>query len=340
MSDHDEDDPESLLNRGRRRAEDTAGAAKLRLANLRQHSGPVDVAVRIYERDHQNFGSVLGSAVAFRFFLFLFSLVVLSVGVGVLVLGRGWFGEGLGDDLGLAQSLAAQVDEALNQNDSSGILLVLGGIAATAWAGRNLAITLTAASANAWRIPRPAGMTSARAVGVVIGLISAVMVFASVLRLVQDSAGLIVAATSFVAIFVAYSAVWFALTLVLPRATRDPSSLLPGAALTGVTFAGLGWVSQFYLEPRLDSGSEMLGGLGLTAVALGWLFLASRIMVASLVVNAVVYERYGSLLELLLSLPGLRRLRRYAWVRRLLEEDFSAAVDPGADLGGPAQTGP
>ena len=125
MSDHDEDDPESLLNRGRRRAEDTAGAAKLRLVNLRQHSSPVDVAVRIYERDHQNFGSVLGSAVAFRLFLFLFSLVVLSVGVGVLVLGRGWFGEGLGDDLGLAQSLAAQVDETLNQNDSSGILLVL-----------------------------------------------------------------------------------------------------------------------------------------------------------------------------------------------------------------------
>jgi uncharacterized BrkB/YihY/UPF0761 family membrane protein len=334
MSDPDESDPKNLLQRGRRRVEDAAGAATQRLTSLRQHSSAVDVAVRIFERDHQNFGSVLGSAVAFRLFLFLFSVVVLSVGTGVLVLGRGWFGESLGDDLGLAQSMAASVDEALNQGNSSGILLVLGGVVATAWAGRNLAITLTAASASAWRIPRPAGMTSARAVGVVIGLLSAIMVFASALRLVQDSAHLIVVATSIIAIFVAYSAAWFAMTLVLPRATRDPSSLLPGAALTGLTFAGLGWVSQFYLVPRLDSGSEMLGGLGLTAVALGWLFVASRIVVASLVVNAVVYERYGSLLDLLLSLPGLRLLHRYEWVRRLLEEDFSAPGDPDAHLGG------
>ncbi len=325
MSGPDENQPESLLSRGRRRAKALAGAAKLQLANVRQQNGPADVAVRIYERDHQNFGSVLGSAVAFRLFLFVFSLVVLSVGAGVLVLGSGLFGEGLGDDLGLAGSLATQVDEALSQNDSSGILLVLGGIAATAWAGRNLAITLTAASANAWRIPRPAGVTSVRAVGVIIGLVSAAMVFATVLRLVEDKAHLIIVATSIIAIFFAYSAVWFALTLVLPRATRDPSSLLPGAALTGLTFAGLGWVSQFYLVPRLNSGSEVLGGLGLTAVALGWLFFASRIMVASLVVNAVIYERYGSLLDLLLSLPGLRRLRRYEWVRRLLDRDFADA---------------
>jgi uncharacterized BrkB/YihY/UPF0761 family membrane protein len=107
---------------------------------------------------------------------------------------------------------------------------------------------------------------------------------------------------------------------VLPRATRDPTSLLPGAALTGVTFAGLSWISQFYLVPRLDTGSELLGGLGLTAVALGWLFIASRIMVAGLVVNAVLYEQYGSLLDLLLSLPVLRRLRRYQWIRQLLED--------------------
>jgi uncharacterized BrkB/YihY/UPF0761 family membrane protein len=221
----------------------------------------VDVAVRIYERDRENFGSVLGS-----------------------------------------------------------LLLVAGGVIATAWAGRNLAITLTAASANAWRIPRPGGMTSPRAVGVVIALLSAVLVFAGVLRLIHDSPHLILVATSIVAIFVAYAAAWFALTLVLPRATRDPTSLLPGAALTGVTFAGLSWISQFYLVPRLDTGSELLGGLGLTAVALGWLFIASRIMVAGLVVNAVLYEQYGSLLDLLLSLPVLRRLRRYQWIRQLLED--------------------
>jgi uncharacterized BrkB/YihY/UPF0761 family membrane protein len=340
MPDSGKKEPPRVLDRGKRRAGVAADSAKLWLANLRQRSGPVDVVVRIYERDHQTFGSVLGSAVAFRLFLFVFSLVVLSLGVGVLVLGRGWLGDGLGDDLGLAKSLAASVDDALSQSESSGILLALGGLVATLWAGRNLAITLTAASANAWRIPRPGGMTSARAVGVVIGLLSAVLVFASVLRLAQDSSHLLVVATSIMAIFVAYAAAWFALTLVLPRATRDPTSLLPGAALTGVTFAGLSWVSQFYLVPRLDTGSEVLGGVGLTAVALGWLFIASRIMVAGLVVNAVLYEQYGSLLDLLLSLPGLRRLRRYEWIRRLLQQDFSESGEPVDALRDPAMTDP
>lgn len=324
---------DGLVARSRRRALSHAESARLRLAEQRKRSGPLDAAVRIYERDHEYFGSVLGSAIAFRLFLFMFALIVLSVGAGVLVLGQGWFGDALSDDLGITGTIAAQVDEALRQGNSSGLLLVIGGLVTTAWAGRNLAVTLTAASATAWRIPRPAAITSARAVGVVVALVAAFMVVASVLRLVQGDADVIVVATSIVAVFAAYSMVWFALTLVLPRATRDPSSLLPGAVLTGATFAVLGWVSQFYLVPRLESGSEVLGGLGIAAVVLGWLFIASRIMVASLAVNAVLYERYGSLLDLLLALPGLRRLHGYRVVQWLLDAESSAEGDPKASSG-------
>ena len=324
MPDGDKHGSDGLLDRSRQRASAGLEEARLRLAAQRRKSGPVDVLVRIYERDRLTFGSVLGSAVAFRLFLFLFSLIVLTVGAAALVLGQGWFGEGLSDNLGLDGTLAVQVDDALERGESSGLLLVVGGVFGTAWAGRNLAITLTAASATAWGLPRPSGLTSVRAVGVVIGLVAAVAVLASILRLVQADAHVVVVATSIVTIFALYSLVWFALTLVLPRATRDPSSLLPGAALTGATFALLGWVSQFYLIPRLESGSELLGGMGVTAVALGWMFFASRIMVASLVVNAVLYERYGSFLDLLLSLPGLRRLGNLRAIRWLMESKASA----------------
>lgn len=327
MPHSDKKQSDGLLDRSRQKASAGLDAAKLRLASQRQASGPVDVLVRIYDRDHRAFGSVLGSAIAFRMFLFLFALIVLTVGAGVLVLGRGWFGDGLSDNLGVGGTLAVQVDDALSQTDSSGLLLVIGGIFGTVWAGRNLAITLTAASATAWRMRRPDGLTSVRAVGVVVGLVAAVAVLASVMRLVQADAHVVVVATSIVAIFASYSVVWFGLTLVLPRATRDPSSLLPGAALTGLTFVLLGWVSQFYLMPRLESGSELLGGLGTTAVALGWMFFASRVMVASLVVNAVLYERYGSFLDLLLSLPGLRRLGNLRVVRWLMEGKASAEAE-------------
>lgn len=326
-----------VATRTRERAVRLGASGRDWLDRRRSENGPIDLVVRIWERDHGSFGSVLGSAVAFRLFLFLFALIVLIVGLGALVLGQGWFGDGVADELGLTGAIADEVDDAFEEGKSAGWLLAIGGLVTTAWAGRNLAVTLTAASASAWRLARPPGMTSVRTVGVVIGLAGVVMVLASVLRLVKGTSNLVLIATSVTAVFLAYAGVWFALSLVLPRATRDPSSLLPGAALVGATFAALGWVSQFYLAPRLESSSELLGGLGIAAVALGWLFIASRIMVASLAVNAVLYERLGSLLEGLLSLPGLGRLRGRRPVRWLLEASESGSGAPaGAGAEPPA----
>jgi uncharacterized BrkB/YihY/UPF0761 family membrane protein len=302
MSESGENGRPGRLARGRERADQLAESARGWLARRRAAGGPLDVVARIWERDHENFGSVLGSAVAFRLFLFLFALIVLSVGAGALLLGQGWVGDGLADDLGITGTIATEVDEALREGESAGLLLVIGGLISTAWAGKNLAVTLAAASASAWRLTRPAGMTSVRTVGVVIAVIAVIAIVATVIRLVQDASGVI----------------------VLPRATRDPSALLPGALLVGAIFAALGWVSQFYLVPRLESGSEALGGIGIAGVILGWLFIASRIMVGSLAVNAVLYERLGSVLGLLLALPGLSRLRGYRVVDRLLDTDASS----------------
>ncbi len=292
------------------------------------------MAVRVYKRDHDNFGSVLGSAVAFRLFLFMFALVVFVVGVGAVLLGRGWVGDGVSGDLGLSGTLASEVDEALRRGESPGALLAIGGLLTTAWAGRNLAIALIAASASAWRVPRTAGFTPLRTVAVVIGLLVAVTIVGGVLHLVEGSGGVVLFATSVLAMLSAYSGIWFALTLVLPRATRDPTSLLPGAVVVGATFTLLGWVSQFYLLERLRSGSELLGGLGIAAVALGWLFIAGRVMVATLALNAVVYEQFGSLLEGLLKLRGFRRLRGTRAMRWLLEAQ-AVGVGAGAKAGPP-----
>ena len=110
-----------LLARGRERAEQLAESAGSELARRRSASRPLDLIARIWERDHDNFGSVLGSAVAFRLFLFLFALIVLGVGIGALVLGRGWVGDGLADDLGATGTIATEVDRALREGESGGL---------------------------------------------------------------------------------------------------------------------------------------------------------------------------------------------------------------------------
>ena len=42
---------------------------------------------------------------------------------------------------------------------------------------------------------------------------------------------------------------------------------------------------------KLDSASELYGGLGTAFVLLLWLYLVARLVVASAVVNATLYDR-------------------------------------------------
>ena len=60
--------------------------------------------------------------------------------------------------------------------------------------------------------------------------------------------------------------------MLLPRATTDPSALLPGARLVGLTLVGMQAVSQLYLPDRLSRASELYGAIGTTIVTLGWFF--------------------------------------------------------------------
>jgi uncharacterized BrkB/YihY/UPF0761 family membrane protein len=98
--------------------------------------------------------------------------------------------------------------------------------------------------------------------------------------------------------------------------------LLPGSALVGVTIAALQSVSQFYLPGHLARAGELYGTIGTTVVTLAWFFILGRVIALAMVLNAVVYERYGSVSRLVFSLPVLRSLaRRSARLRRFFALD-------------------
>jgi hypothetical protein len=87
----------------------------------------------------------------------------------------------------------------------------------------------------------------------------------------------------------------------------------------------------------------MSGTLGVSVAALGYMFLIGRLMVSSLILDALVYDRIGSVSELLFALPGLRRLPvRFPRLARYFDlghEGSSAAADGAGDeagAGGPA----
>jgi uncharacterized BrkB/YihY/UPF0761 family membrane protein len=126
---------------------------------------------------------------------------------------------------------------------------------------------------------------------------------------------------------------WLALSMMLPRVTVDPGALLPGSLLVALIITVMHAVSEFYLPDRLSRASQLYGAIGTTIVTLGWFFILGRGIVLAMELNAAIYERYGSVSQVMFSLPVFRILaRRSARVRRFRSE----AQSPQA----PAPAGP
>ena len=85
--------------------------ATAELAARRERHVLVELGVKLYERDRDSFGSVLGSAIAMRLFLFTASLSVAAVGLVNLVTRGNGMG-GVMTSAGITGQVASQVDAA------------------------------------------------------------------------------------------------------------------------------------------------------------------------------------------------------------------------------------
>jgi uncharacterized BrkB/YihY/UPF0761 family membrane protein len=308
-----------LVNRGRTRLTGEQERLK-RLAAKHEHRPLIDVAQRIYRRDRESAGTVVGSAVAFRLFLFFVPLLLFLVGlVGIIAT---WVdAEEVHEQTGITGGLADQIDAALSQPDSSRWIATILGLFGMASAGRALSKVLVSASCLAWRLPVRA-RASLRIVGGIVGLVAGIGLVAVIVNRIRADLGLAATGLSFLAAVVVYGLAWLALSMILPRATNDPGALLPGAVLVGLTIAGMQAVSQLYLPNRMGQASELYGAIGTTIVTLGWFFILGRAMVLAMALNAVIHERFGTISQAVFSLPVLRVLpRKSRWIRRFFDLD-------------------
>jgi len=119
---------------------------------------------------------------------------------------------------------------------------------------------------------------------------------------------------------IVYVLAWLGISMLLPRATRDPGALLPGAAVVGLTLDVMHAVSELYIPDNLDRASQLYGAIGSTIVILGWFFILGRAITFANELNAVVYERFGSITTRVFALPVLRVLaRKSGRVRKLFD---------------------
>jgi uncharacterized BrkB/YihY/UPF0761 family membrane protein len=287
----------------------------------------VDLALRIVERDREAAGTVVGSAVAFRLFLFFVPMLLFIVGIA------GFLSSLITSDdvneAGITGSVATQIETALEQRGSGRWIAAGIGLFGMASTGRTLSKALVQVSCLNWRLP-VSKRAPVRVVGGVVGLIVGIGLVSVIINRVRQELGFGVMSVSFVVAFAVYALAWILMSMLLPRATSDPGALLPGAVLVGLTVTALQLVSQVYLPGRFERASELYGAIGVTIVVLGWFFILGRVIVLSMTVNATVYERFGSISQVVFGLPVLRTLpRRWPWFRRFFQLDHEP-VEPSA----------
>jgi uncharacterized BrkB/YihY/UPF0761 family membrane protein len=310
----------------RRAVADGARAAE-RLLERHRRRPLIDLGLRIYERDRDMAGTVVGSAVAFRLFLFFVPLLLFVAGV-VGFLGA-YVDTGDVSEAGISGGLASQIGTALSQPESTRWAAVGIGALGMLTTGRSLSKTMVAASCLAWQVPvRP--RASVKLTGYIVGLMTGVALVAVLVNRVRAELGVAVTGMSFVVAIGLYTVAWGVVLAVVPRRSKDPASLLPGALLLALVLVGMQAVSQLYLPRRFDRASELYGAIGTTIVTLGWFFILGRAIVLAMAVNAAVFERFGTLSDVVSSLPGVRALvRRSPRLRRTLEPYRKAPEDDG-----------
>jgi uncharacterized BrkB/YihY/UPF0761 family membrane protein len=302
------------------------GVASERAATVKQQlerfqGRPVGAfVIRVWERDGVAAGNLLGSALAFRLFLFFLPLVLFVVGL-VGVAASLIDAEMMIETASVSGALAAQVHSAFEQSNTAAWLAIASGLFGMATGGRALTRALLGASALAWQTPARRRAT-VRVIGTVVGLFVSLALMAALVGKVRAASGVAVTSLSLLGASAVYAVAWLLIAQALPRATTDPGANIPGAVLVGGSLAGLQGVTQLVLPGQISSASQLYGAIGSTIAILGWFFILGRVMVFSFVLNAVVFERLGSVSSFVFGLPVLRALpRRFAVVARFFDLD-------------------
>jgi uncharacterized BrkB/YihY/UPF0761 family membrane protein len=87
------------------------------------------------------------------------------------------------------------------------------------------------------------------------------------------------------------SAWWLLVSLRLPHRQTRVYNLIPGALVVGVGLQLVTGVGTYLIATRVEQSQSTYGALGLATTLLLSLYLVSRLVVASAVINAAIWVR-------------------------------------------------
>jgi uncharacterized BrkB/YihY/UPF0761 family membrane protein len=283
----------SRLERARLRAA-ALRARRKRLADRAQEErgrhASLDALFEMVDRDSELGGGIIAGALAYRLFIWLLPLALVAVaGLGIAAGVSAESPEKAADSIGLAGLVTSSVAAAAKGSARWYALVV--GIPVLFWATRSVLRVVIGAHRLLWtdvraRAPKPTLAATTR----FLVLLVSFFVVSGIANVVRSwSPGFGIFATLLVAL--PYAGLWLLISLRLPRRGAPWTALLPGALLFGLGIELLDVVAAYFITPYALNKQGTYGALGIAAALLVGLFLISRLVVASAVLNATLWER-------------------------------------------------
>jgi uncharacterized BrkB/YihY/UPF0761 family membrane protein len=266
--------------------------ARARALGVASAAPGYDLSRAAFDRDRHAGGGLLAGALAFRLFAALLPLallVTLALGYATTV-DDGATGDAA-EELGIRRSLLDSFSQSASLSTGTRWTVALFGIFALLWSATSAARAIRAAHSLAWagrvtpvRRPLHAGVALIAAIVVVFLVWSGVGYARAHLSGVL---GVLVAVVALVPFF----GIWLGLEWLLPHGDAPWRALIPGAVLVAIGMEIIHLGTVLFLARRIEHASATYGSFGAALTLMVWLYIVSRVIVGSAMLNASLWHR-------------------------------------------------
>jgi uncharacterized BrkB/YihY/UPF0761 family membrane protein len=248
----------------------------------------VDAAYMAAGHDIEIGGGIMAGALAYRIFIWLlpFALVVIG-GIGVASDVQDESTQSAASSLGLSGVVSNSVAHAARGSSRWYALLI--GIPILLWATRSLLKALIVVHRLVWRDERrPAQKATLGGTVFLLAVLAGYFAFDQLMSSVGSWSAAPVEMAVRLAGFFAW---WLLISAWLPHGDAPLRALVPGAAIAAVGFELIELLARYLVSPRVASSESAYGVLGVAAALLFALYVVSRLIVLSAVVNATTWAQ-------------------------------------------------